>query len=66
MQYNNRAILSMIASALNPCIPDVRGNHEHIPYYDQLAELEATPDRNALIFFIADGREFRINVTEVV
>ena len=55
MQYNTRAFLAMIASAINPGIPEVQ-NH------DDLAELEATPDRNALVVYMADGRQFRITV----
>jgi len=64
MQYNHRAIMAMIASALNPLNPEVSGGH--IAFHSDLAELEATPDRNALRFHMADGRTFQIDVTEVV
>lgn len=63
MQYNNRAILAMIASAINPLNPDVR---KHIYFRQDFAEPEATPDRNALIAYMADGRQFQISVEEVL
>ena len=66
MQYNNRAILGMIASALNPLIPDVQAHSDHIAFHADLAELEATPNRNALIAYMADDRQFRITVEEVI
>ena len=66
MQYNNRAILAMIASAINPLIPEVQAHNDHIAFHDDLAELELTPDRNALIAFMADDRQFRITVEEVI
>ena len=63
MQYNNRAILAMIASALNSKDPDAKA---HIYFKDGLAELELTPDRNALMAYMVDGRQFRITVEEAV
>ena len=66
MQYNNRAILGMIASAINPLIPEVQAHSDHIAFHDDLAELKATPDRDALMAYMADGRQFRITVEEAV
>ena len=63
MQYNNHAILAMIASAINPKNADVRA---HIYFRQDLTELELTPDRNALIAHMADGRQFRITVEEML
>jgi hypothetical protein len=61
MTYNNRAILAMIAGALNEC-----AGSDEVAYRNQLAEMDTTPDRNALLFFMADGRQFQISVEEVV
>ena len=58
MKLNHRAIMAMISSALH-------GNDE-IYCRDELAEIETTPDFNALLFHLADGRTFQIDVTEVV
>ena len=66
MQYNNRAILGMIASALNPLIPDVQKHCDHIAFHADLMKLEATQDRNALVAYMADGRQFRITIEEVL
>ena len=59
MQYNNRAILAMIASALNDDV-------DEIYYRDGLEELKLTPDRNALIAYMVNGRQFQISVEEVI
>lgn len=64
MTYNNRAMLAMIASALNPASPHTHG--DHILCHNDLAEIEATPDRNALIFMMADGTQFMITSEEVI
>lgn len=58
--------LAMIASALNPIIPAVRAHNEHISYHNELAELEATPDRKGLIFMMADGTQFKITLEEMI
>ena len=56
--------MAMIASALNPVTPEVGcGN---TTFHSDLAELRTTPDRDALLFHMADGRTFQIDVTEVV
>ena len=64
MAYNNRAMLAMIASALNPA--DSRTHGSHIVCQEDLAEIEATPDRSALIFMMADGTQFKITSEEVI
>ena len=66
MQYTNRAILGMIASAINPLISEVQAHSDHIAFHDDLAEIEATPDRNALIVYMANGQEFQIDIKEVI
>jgi len=58
MHYNPRAIMAMIASALN--------STDDAYFEDGLAKIEATPDRNALLCHMVDGRTFQIAVTEVV
>jgi hypothetical protein len=63
MQYNNRAILGMIASALNPANPLCCYQTE---CNSDLTEIDTTPNRNALLFFMADGRQFQITVKEVL
>ena len=58
MYCNHRAIMAMIAGALH--------GSDEVAYRAELAEIETTPDRNALLFHLADGRTFQIDVTEVV
>lgn len=67
MQYNNRAILAMIASAINPlnpysCYQTECGAASHTV----LAELETTPDHYGLTIYMVDGRQFQITVEEVI
>jgi len=64
MQYNPKAIMAMIASALNPHNPEE--SREHISFHSDLTELDRIPDRDALLFYMADGRIFQIDVAEVV
>ena len=66
MAYTNRAMLAMIASALNPLIPAVQKHSDHIPWHSDLAELVEAPDRNGLIFMMADGTQFKITSEEVI
>jgi hypothetical protein len=66
MQYNNQAILAIIASALNPMNPEGTQHGERTISHTVLAELETTPDRYGLTIYMTDGRQFRIDVTEVV
>ena len=66
MQYDNHAILAMIASAINPLIPEVRAHSDHIAFHTDLAEIEATPDRKALIMYMANGQQFQIDIKEVI
>lgn len=67
MQYNNRAILAMIASAINPDNPFSCYRTECTPIsHTVLAELETTPDRYGLTIYMADGRQFQITVEEVL
>ena len=66
IQYDNRAILGMIASALNPLIPEVQAHSDHIAFHTDLAELEAIPDRKALIVYMANGQQFQIDIKEVI
>ena len=58
MHCNHRAIVAMIAGALN--------GSDEVAYRAELAEIETTPDNNALLFHMADGRTFQIDVKEVV
>ena len=66
MQYTNRAILSMIASALTPLIFEGHTHSDHIAFRADLAELKVTPDRDTLIAYMTDGRQFQITVEEVL
>ena len=52
MQYNNRAILAMIASAINP---EGERKVSHTVLLDDV-----------LAVYMADGRQFRITVEEVL
>ena len=52
MQYNNKAILAMIASAINP-------EGERKASHTVLSD-------DALVIYMADGRQFRITVEEAV
>lgn len=67
MQYNNRAILGMIASAINSDNLFSCYLAECSPIsHTVLAELEKTPDRHGLTIYMADGRQFQITVEEVL
>ena len=55
MQFNNRAIMAMIASALN--------GGDEMYYRDGLKNILITPDRNALIFHMTDGSKAKVTVT---
>jgi hypothetical protein len=52
-------MLATIANAL-------KGSVEEICYMNDLAELEDTPDKEALIAFMPNGKRFQIDVTELV
>ena len=56
MQYNNRAILGMIASTINPV---------EVPYENRTIS-HTVLSENTLMVYMADGRQFRIAVEEVV
>jgi hypothetical protein len=58
MQYNTRAILAMIASALTIDSGET--------YRWDIIKVARTSDRNALICYMADGRQFQIAVEEVL
>lgn len=66
MQYNNRAILAIIANALNPLNPEGTQYGERTVSHTVLAELETTPNRYGLTIYMADGRQFQITVEEVI
>ena len=66
MQYNNRAILAMIASAINPLNPEGTQHGDRTVSHTVLAGLETTPDRYGLTIHMADGRQFKITVEEVL
>jgi len=64
MKYNNRAIMAMIASAIDPKRSDADG--DHIRHRREIAEVETSSDGNALMLYMADGRVFQVSVMEVV
>jgi hypothetical protein len=66
MQYDTRAILAIIANAINPKNPEGTQYGERIISHTVLAELETTPDQYGLTIYMADGRQFQITVEEVV
>ena len=66
MHYNNRLILAMIASALNPLNPEGTQYGERTVSHTVLAELETTPDHYGLTVYMTDGRQFQITAEEVV
>lgn len=67
MQYNSRAILTMIASAINPINPFSCHQTEcNSISHTVLAKLETTPLRDGLTIYMADGRQFQITVEEVI
>ena len=51
--------MAMIANILN-------GKVDAMCWRAELAEIETTPDNNALLFHLADGRTFQIDVKEVI
>jgi hypothetical protein len=66
VQYNNRAVLARIASAINPLNPEGTQHGERTISHTVLAELETTPDRYGLTTYMVDGRQFQITVEEVL
>lgn len=66
MQYNNRAVLARIASAINPMNPEGTQHGERTISHTVLAEIEMTPDHYGLTIYMVDGRQFQITVEEVI
>ena len=56
MQYNNRAILGMIASAINP----------EQAHYEKRNVSHTVLSGSTLMIYMADGRQFRIMIEEVL